>query len=165
VKPSRDPSIPHSGRVWYGGRWRKPEAIERGRIAAAKSSREKYANETPEQREARLEWSRQRTARGRHLGLTPEQAEAILARSGGACEVCGSTERLAWEHDHEAAKIVGRAASVRGRLCHDCNRALGMLGDGRPGTLDNIDALAAYVKRHDSTRLQLVGRPMFEVEA
>lgn len=81
------------------------------------------------------EWSRRRRLRSwakKHLMLTDEQYEALLARADGRCEVCGREERtrslnghsfdLAIDHDH--VTLV-----VRGMLCRQCNTALGCAQD------------------------------------
>lgn len=66
-------------------------------------------------------------------GITAEDYDALLARQGGVCAICGQDEpsahgrtgrqfRLCVDHDHETG-------AVRGLLCQKCNRALGLLGD------------------------------------
>ncbi len=59
-------------------------------------------------------------------GLTIEQYEAMLTKQGGGCAICGAKRsgkrRLSVDHDH----CTGR---VRGVLCANCNRAIGLLGD------------------------------------
>ena len=42
------------------------------------------------------------------------------------CEICGSKDKLNYDHDHTTAKF-------RGVLCNTCNRGLGMLGDNKEG--------------------------------
>lgn len=54
------------------------------------------------------------------LKLTQDEVDRILAP--GACEVCGSKERLCIDHCHETEK-------PRGLLCHKCNTALGLVND------------------------------------
>ena len=54
------------------------------------------------------------------LKLTQAEVDAIIAP--GACEVCGSTERLCIDHCHQTEK-------PRGLLCHKCNTALGLVDD------------------------------------
>ncbi len=50
----------------------------------------------------------------------------MMAQQGRVCAICkqpcGHYSRLSLDHDH----ISGR---VRGLLCNNCNRAIGMLGD------------------------------------
>lgn len=47
--------------------------------------------------------------------------DQFLAMSS-VCEICGSEEDLAIDHDHETEL-------VRGRLCRSCNLGIGFLGD------------------------------------
>lgn len=78
-----------------------------------------------------------RSVRSRQLkykyGITLEEFEKLLERQGGKCACCGVTKnnttgssRNGWnfavDHCHETNKI-------RGLLCNQCNRGIGMLGD------------------------------------
>ena len=74
-------------------------------------------------------------ARARRYGLTWQTYQAILARQGQACAICGTAERpLCIDHCHASGK-------VRGLLCGPCNRGLGCYRDG-PNLLR---AAAAYL--------------------
>lgn len=58
-------------------------------------------------------------------GITEEQYEFLLKRSGGCCELCGfkpleGYKALAIDHDHETGLI-------RGLLCRNCNLMLGWI--------------------------------------
>jgi hypothetical protein len=57
-------------------------------------------------------------------GITQAEYDALLARQGGACAICGRRpkEKLYVDHCH-------RTDRVRGLLCRDCNFALGQLRD------------------------------------
>lgn len=64
--------------------------------------------------------------------ITLEEYEKILDIQGGVCFVCRKKpgkRRLAVDHDHEVAKMLGVRLSVRGLLCHKCNEYLGHIGD------------------------------------
>lgn len=50
------------------------------------------------------------------------------------CEICGSTEELCYDHDHDTMKF-------RGVLCRGCNRSLGQLGDNLEGIMKVVDYL------------------------
>lgn len=74
-------------------------------------------------------------------GLTIEDYERLLAEQRGGCALCGSTDRLCVDHDHETGR-------VRGILCFKCNTAIGMLGDSAAGlrrAFEYLDAMAAIV--------------------
>ncbi len=62
----------------------------------------------------------------RLFGITPEQYDDMLSKQGGTCAICQRASpdgrRLHIDHCHATAK-------VRGLLCHDCNRGLGMFRD------------------------------------
>lgn len=63
--------------------------------------------------------------RGQRYGITIEVVQKIISR--GACEICGSADRLHIDHDHVSQ-------AVRGLLCHSCNNMLGRAKD-RPEVL------------------------------
>ena len=74
--------------------------------------------------------------RGRNLkhkyGISLEEYKEMLTNQGGKCAICEVTEnnttgdRKDWnfavDHDHKTGK-------VRGLLCNNCNRALGLFKD------------------------------------
>lgn len=58
--------------------------------------------------------------RAKQLGVTDDEYARILAAQGGHCALCPSTpktRRLHVDHDHTTG-------TVRGLLCHRCNRGL-----------------------------------------
>ena len=100
-------------------------------------------------REQRAGWQR-----GKHLrrfGLTVEEYDALLAEQGGGCAMCGApptpTRRLAIDHDHECCPS-RRACHkcVRGLLCPDCNRAIGLFRDNPVLLRAAIDYLGRSVQ-------------------
>lgn len=70
--------------------------------------------------------------RATRFGITVEQLEGMEASQAGLCAICGQPETtrgahgkvksLAVDHCHETGRI-------RGLLCNNCNRAIGLLGD------------------------------------
>ncbi len=60
-------------------------------------------------------------------GLTPQELLELESKNQGTCEICGKTEteleeKLHVDHDHKTGK-------VRGLLCANCNKGLGMFCD------------------------------------
>ena len=73
-----------------------------------------------------------------NYGITQKDYDAILLSQMGVCAICGyrSDGVLHVDHNHETGK-------VRGLLCSNCNRAIGLLKDS-PGILR---AAALYLER------------------
>jgi hypothetical protein len=70
-------------------------------------------------------YEEQRVSRIRSYGISVEEYETMLDDQGGGCYICGgspSGRALDIDHDHRTGK-------VRGLLCSNHNRALGLLGD------------------------------------
>jgi Recombination endonuclease VII. len=77
----------------------------------------------------------------RRYGLTLQQYESLLIEQGHKCAVCrreGPNGRGEFhvDHDHLTGKI-------RGLLCYNCNRALGLLKDDS----EIVQALMAYLAK------------------
>lgn len=61
----------------------------------------------------------------RKYGITVDEYDRILSKQGGVCKICGKSSQgvsLAVDHDHQTGRI-------RGILCENCNRGLGMFKD------------------------------------
>ena len=58
----------------------------------------------------------------------------------GRCEICGTTEKLVYDHIHKTNE-------PRGCLCHSCNLFLGRLGDSNSEILDKIEIIRNYVTK------------------
>ncbi len=87
-------------------------------------------------RQSEREWQA-RFTKTRRYGLGDGDYEAIFEHQGNACALCGVQESLRFsvDHDHEAN-------TVRGILCNQCNRGLGMLGD----TAEALRHAVAYLE-------------------
>ncbi len=72
------------------------------------------------------------------LGLSWNEVEEIT--SPGKCEACGSTNRLCIDHDHKTNE-------PRGLLCHNCNTAIGLVGDN----LETLSNLIEYLRSSNRT--------------
>jgi hypothetical protein len=108
-------------------------------------ARDKWRENNPE--------SAYRSMRGRNLrhqyGIGITEYEELLEKQGGCCAICGATEnstagsRKEWnfsvDHDHTTGEI-------RGLLCNNCNRGLGLLGD----TYESVQKAAEYLKKRSN---------------
>lgn len=98
------------------------------------------------------EQSKKRVANGGHrssqikrkYNFTQEQYDDMLIKQNGVCLICGTDtpgrndKNFHIDHDHDTDR-------VRGLLCSNCNRAIGLLGDL------SVNAYAAgdYLKSHN----------------
>jgi hypothetical protein len=58
----------------------------------------------------------------RKYGLTPEGFTSLLQANNMQCQICKTFDDLAIDHNHVSGKI-------RGILCRNCNKALGLFKD------------------------------------
>jgi hypothetical protein len=88
-------------------------------------------------------------------GITQADYDAMFARQGGRCAICGSDSNFvtikrldgkpanfAVDHDHDTGK-------VRGLLCHGCNQGLGKFKD----SVELLRLAVAYLESHGDSRL------------
>lgn len=87
-------------------------------------------------------YEEQRVSRIRSYGIDVADYERMFAEQGGACYICGRAPEgkraLDIDHCHTTGK-------VRGLLCSNHNRALGLLGDDPDLLIKSIEYL---VKSH-----------------
>ncbi len=92
--------------------------------ACQSAAARKWSKDNPERRN-RNRWLYEIRTR---YGMTEADWEALLVSQGGGCAICGVTEpngnhsRLSVDHCHATGR-------VRGILCNNCNRAIGLLKD------------------------------------
>ncbi len=100
------------------------------------------------------EQSREKNLR-RAYGIGVKDYDRMFTAQAGLCAAChrpetiqrdGKPRRLCVDHNHSTTV-------VRALHCHNCNRAVGLLGDSAQRAL----ALAEYLQRHAGTELQEVG--------
>lgn len=73
-------------------------------------------------------------------GMTTVEYGKMLSMQGGMCAICGRLAgdlraKLHVDHDHSTG-------NVRGLLCYDCNRGIGLLGD----SADRLRRALAYLE-------------------
>ncbi|MDO8302701.1 MAG: endonuclease VII domain-containing protein, partial [Sedimentisphaerales bacterium] len=84
-----------------------------------------------------------------NYGMTTEEYDEILTAQNGVCATCGrppNGKYLSIDHDHDTGK-------VRGLLCDNCNRSLGL-------THESIDILAKminYLKQKNKVEIINIG--------
>jgi hypothetical protein len=76
----------------------------------------------------------------RKYGLTLEGYNDLVRSQGGRCAICGAASTLCVDHDHATGR-------VRGLLCHNCNRGIGLLGDDAARVGRAAEYLAAEQRR------------------
>lgn len=125
--------MPHADpeqRKAYHREWsRKRSQDPTYRAVRASQAKTYWDKRSPEQVTTKKEYDRsfhQRTYTVRKYGITREEYHVLLEAQNHSCAICGSTE---WgtpsphvDHSHLSGK-------VRGLLCGNCNRGLGMFGD------------------------------------
>lgn len=75
----------------------------------------------------------------RAYGISHEEYNELLKFQGGVCAICKEFrphlgDHMCVDHDHKTGK-------VRGILCSDCNRALGLFKDNKENLLQAIGYL------------------------
>lgn len=76
-------------------------------------------------------------------GITLTEYDQLFEAQGKKCAVCGNTspggkhKHFSVDHDHETGRI-------RGLLCNDCNRGIGLLGDA----IENMERALVYLKNN-----------------
>lgn len=105
-----------------------------------------WADLHPEYKEKKIESDRKCHAEykkyHRH-GITRDQYVLMEQAQGGVCQICKKPPRdkqnMAIDHNH-------RTNQVRGLLCKQCNRALGLFGD----SINTIENALNYLKERGS---------------
>lgn len=98
-----------------------------------------YAREKRALKKAKREYTGSPSQLAREYGCTVDEYRERM-NSADACQVCGSTHRLQYDHDHDTM-------AFRGVLCWECNVGIGKLGDGMEGVIRALE----YLRRHYET--------------
>jgi hypothetical protein len=89
--------------------------------------------------ERRERWSTR--GKFRKYGITPVRYDEIIKAQDGRCGICKRTlpDKVDIDHDHRCCPGVGSCGEcVRGVLCPQCSKALGLLGDSIETLLNAI---------------------------
>ena len=95
-----------------------------------KKRSKKYREKNPEA----VLLKRQKYYATKVYNTTLEKYQERMA-SSDKCQVCGSKDKLCYDHDHKTMEF-------RGVLCNKCNRSIGILGD----TIESIEKVLTYLK-------------------
>lgn len=85
-------------------------------------------------------------------GITPEQYKKKLEEQDGVCEICKcppsqGRSLLSVDHDHRCCPKGGSCGKcVRGLLCEDCNKAIGILKENK----DVLRSAILYLDKYES---------------
>lgn len=88
------------------------------------------------------------------MGLNEELFQKMLTLQGNSCAICKqpftSSLKPNIDHDHKCCPETNKACSkcVRGLLCSNCNRGLGMFAD----KIDLLHAAASYLSTRCTSR-------------
>jgi len=67
------------------------------------------------------------------------------APEGTKCELCGTSKKIVFDHDHEKNIF-------RGWLCDPCNRSMGVLGDDATSLLRTV----GYLSKGNTEALDMI---------
>lgn len=125
------------------------ECREQRRLSRGRERTTAYRSELPPGEGKR----RRRSQLLARYGLTPESYDELVAAQGDVCAICGNPETKHHSQllkiDHDRSCCSGSRSCgpcVRGLLCSNCNRALGLFGDN----VETLHAAIQYLRRSGS---------------
>lgn len=117
-----------------------------------KESSKRWARDNPES----IQKTNRKVRLKREYGITQAEYLRMLRVQKDGCAICGEKnhdgQELCIDHDHKTGR-------VRGLLCHNCNRALGLVEDDP----ERLKKLAAYVQ-NECTALRPAAKRRKEVK-
>jgi hypothetical protein len=76
--------------------------------------------------------------------MAKQQGITYKAPEGTCCEICGSQDKIVFDHHHQQNIF-------RGWLCNGCNRSIGMLGE----SLESAIKVVNYLNKTDKKKLEI----------
>ena len=128
--------------------WKYYRENDEAREKIKARERKRYHEEDEEAREKRKERAR-RNHIYKKYGLTIEQFDEMNADQNGKCAICGGVDtrgpshKLSIDHCHTTGNI-------RGLLCNNCNRGLGLLGD----TKEALEKALFYLTKNNHDKMR-----------
>lgn len=131
-------------RVWCNGSTRasKPLSLRSIRSTRAKfrvnmPTKEWLALNQERMRKYRRDWYKRNAEEERAKARDRKKAFLGARRAvlGETCEICGSSQKLCWDHCHTTGNF-------RGTLCSTCNAGLGMFKE----SIDSLMSAVTYLK-------------------
>lgn len=90
-------------------------------------------------------------------GITQDDFNALFAKQGGGCAICGTPGKLHVDHKHDETK------RVRSLLCFACNTLIGLAKED----IHILESAAAYLFREEhpeNANKEIVARFVFELK-
>jgi hypothetical protein len=88
-------------------------------------ARKKWSQDNPE----RAKESRRGRLLKNRYGITIKDYDALLEKQGGACGICKASSNRHLNNSAFSVDHCHQTGQIRGLLCNQCNRALGMFND------------------------------------
>lgn len=83
---------------------------------------------------------RRKTCLKNRYGITVEEYEKLLKNQSNVCAICNQSRSATFQVDHNHKK-----GKIRGLLCRECNRGIGLLGD----SAENLKRAVKYLLKGD----------------
>jgi hypothetical protein len=91
-------------------------------------------------------WDRDRNLKKLYGPDAPARYDAVFVEQGGACAICGTMKdkSLVFDHNHACCPKKSCGNCLRGLLCHNCNRFIGLAGDDPEVLLAAVEYILKY---------------------